>query len=610
MANNPYVNKVQLADGTSLIDISDSTVVASDVSQGKYFYLATGEKVAGTATGGGSGDGYVWQDAQGYVHLSDEEGTQISVQRLDVNASGTYTAPSRTAYSPVVVPSGTAGTPSASKSAVSNHSVTVTPSVTNTAGYISGGTKTGTGVSVSASELVSGAKSISANGTDIDVTNYASVDVAVPTGSATLITKSITANGTYNASSDSADGYSSVTVNVDGGGGTTPAPKKQINFIDYDGTILYSYTKTEWQSVSTLSSNPSHTGLTAQGWNWTKAQIDAQLTALPDGDVWVGQMYITDDGKTRIYIHLEEGRLHPYLGICPNGTVVVDWGDNSATDTLSGNSKTTVKCVDHTYSSGGNYIITLTVSSGSFRFYGVSGAAYILRKLNSTTSNIHTVYACAVRRIELGTGAEIGNYAFKSCGLLSYITIPREVTSLGDYAFNDCMSLASITIPSEITSINAAAFNACYSLSSVAIPGGLISLQGNVFQSCYSLETITIPIGVTSLGNSSINGCRGLVKFYIPNSVTNLGSYAFSGCHSLAIITVPNGITTIEASTFYSCYGMSEYHFLSTTPPTLANTNAFTNIQSDCKIYVPAESLEAYQTATNWSTYASYMVGE
>ena len=38
-------------------------------------------------------------------------------------------------------------------------------------------------------------------------------------GSATLITKSITQNGTYNASSDNADGYSSVTVNVSGGGG-------------------------------------------------------------------------------------------------------------------------------------------------------------------------------------------------------------------------------------------------------------------------------------------------------------------------------------------------------------------------------------------------------
>lgn len=38
-------------------------------------------------------------------------------------------------------------------------------------------------------------------------------------GGSTLITKSITANGTYNASSDSADGYSQVTVNVPTGSG-------------------------------------------------------------------------------------------------------------------------------------------------------------------------------------------------------------------------------------------------------------------------------------------------------------------------------------------------------------------------------------------------------
>ena len=37
-------------------------------------------------------------------------------------------------------------------------------------------------------------------------------------GSATLITKNITANGTYSASDDSADGYSEVTVNVPSGG--------------------------------------------------------------------------------------------------------------------------------------------------------------------------------------------------------------------------------------------------------------------------------------------------------------------------------------------------------------------------------------------------------
>lgn len=80
------------------------------------------------------------------------------------------------------VSSGTAGTPTASKGTVSNHAISVTPSVTNTAGYISGGTKTGTAVSVSASELVSGTLNISSSGTK-DVTNYASA--SVPSGSAT-----------------------------------------------------------------------------------------------------------------------------------------------------------------------------------------------------------------------------------------------------------------------------------------------------------------------------------------------------------------------------------------------------------------------------------------
>lgn len=75
------------------------------------------------------------------------------------------------------VASGTAGTPTASKGAVSNHSVSVTPSVTNTEGYITGGTKTGTAVTVSASELVSGTLSITSSGTS-DVTNYASATVA------------------------------------------------------------------------------------------------------------------------------------------------------------------------------------------------------------------------------------------------------------------------------------------------------------------------------------------------------------------------------------------------------------------------------------------------
>ena len=70
MANNPYVNKV-VKEGTTLIDLSADTALAADVAQGKYFHLATGERVAGTASGGG---GAVIQDQDGFLVLSDQGG--------------------------------------------------------------------------------------------------------------------------------------------------------------------------------------------------------------------------------------------------------------------------------------------------------------------------------------------------------------------------------------------------------------------------------------------------------------------------------------------------------------------------------------------------------
>lgn len=96
------INKVVYGTNT-LIDLTDATATADKILQGYTAYGADGTKLTGTATGGGSGDGYVWQDAQGYVHLSDEEGTSVSVEALSVTANGTYTAPSGTAYSPVTV---------------------------------------------------------------------------------------------------------------------------------------------------------------------------------------------------------------------------------------------------------------------------------------------------------------------------------------------------------------------------------------------------------------------------------------------------------------------------------------------------------------------------
>ena len=47
---NEYVNKVALADGQTLIDLTSDTAVATDVASGKYFHLASGQRVQGSST--------------------------------------------------------------------------------------------------------------------------------------------------------------------------------------------------------------------------------------------------------------------------------------------------------------------------------------------------------------------------------------------------------------------------------------------------------------------------------------------------------------------------------------------------------------------------------
>ena len=113
-------NKVTL-NGDTLMDISDTTAVASDVASGKYFYTAGGVKTAGTASG------------------------QPSLQTKTVTPTNSQQT--------VTADNGYDGLSSVTVNAIPSQ-------------YI----------------VPSGTKSITANGTGIDVTNYASVDVAVSTG--------------------------------------------------------------------------------------------------------------------------------------------------------------------------------------------------------------------------------------------------------------------------------------------------------------------------------------------------------------------------------------------------------------------------------------------
>lgn len=145
-------------NGTAIIDLTDTTTEAADAKAGTKFYDDAGVATTGAATARTSSD-------------LTASGATVTVPAGIYSSSATKS-----------VASGTAGTPTATKGTVSNHAVSVTPSVTNTSGYITGSTKTGTAVTVSASELVSGDLAITQNGNNIDVSTYSTVSVSVSGG--------------------------------------------------------------------------------------------------------------------------------------------------------------------------------------------------------------------------------------------------------------------------------------------------------------------------------------------------------------------------------------------------------------------------------------------
>lgn len=183
--NVPAIDLPKSPSGTATFtDVTDTTATASDVAQGKYFYTAAGVRTEGTGSTGGVVVTETQDVGGGTIVEITADTLRTQSKSFTPDATGATITPDAgyNALSEVVVsaiPSGTAGTPTATKGTVSNHSVSVTPSVTNTTGYITGSTKTGTAVTVSASELVSGSETKTTNGT-YDVTNLASLVVAVP----------------------------------------------------------------------------------------------------------------------------------------------------------------------------------------------------------------------------------------------------------------------------------------------------------------------------------------------------------------------------------------------------------------------------------------------
>ena len=390
-----------------------------------------------------------------------------------------------------------------------------------------------------------------------------------------------------------------------GGDGAAGVSPKEVNFYDYDGTCVHAYTVAEAQVLSELPAGPEHPGLVFQGWNWSLEGVKGLTRAMN-----IGAMYTTDDGTTRLYITLQEGRTSPMLGVGVNGTVTVDWGDGTEPDVLTGTSTGTPQWTpNHAYAAPGDYVIRLTVD-GEMALIGIASSSkcsYLLRHSQSSDTR-NLLYLSSLKKLEIGNNVKLENSAFYKCAALSTVTMPTSITNIEYGVFRECGSLVHVTIPKEVASVGAYCFSSCYSIVSISFSENVTTIKNDSFSNCFSLACATIPYGVTGNQGVKFNACSSLARFNLPEGMTDLTVYTAYKCYALSSVKIPGTVTNIGVYALVECTGLAFLDFTACTAvPTLSNTNAFDGIPDDCEIRVPAALYDEWIAATNWATYASHI---
>ena len=266
-------------------------------------------------------------------------------------------------------------------------------------------------------------------------------------------------------------------------------------------------------------------------------------------DIDTGALYSTENDLTYLFITLNAVtglNITFYFTKHQANNTTIDWGDNTtSTSTTTGNQN-----IQHAYAAEGNYIIKIS-----------SVGTWAIGNASTTTSCFYGNTGVLTKVYNGSKTMYSGGAQFNSHRSLKYITFgSNDISVFGSQIFVNCYSLVHVNLPKQIN--YAATFQACYSLKSVCLKLSATSIttQGSTFYQCYSLARIIF------------------------------GEAA-----------------TIPGEYFSSCTNVKIFIFTPTTPPTLANINAFTGINPICKIYVPDASVDAYKTATNWVTYANYI---
>ena len=117
------------------------------------------------------------------------------------------------------------------------------------------------------------------------------------------------------------------------------------------------------------------------------------------------------------------------------------------------------------------------------------------------------------------------------------------------------------------------------------------------------------------LGDSSFVSCYNLFNIEDLGSITtisatngNNSSKCFAGCKNLKKVKIPQTVTTLGTSDtpFWGCQKIEQVIIYAETPPSCGANFIFSTVSLKA-IYVPNGCVTAYQEATVWANYASYI---
>ncbi|MBO5883878.1 MAG: leucine-rich repeat domain-containing protein [Clostridia bacterium] len=144
------------------------------------------------------------------------------------------------------------------------------------------------------------------------------------------------------------------------------------------------------------------------------------------------------------------------------------------------------------------------------------------------------------------------------------------------------------------------------SITHIDIPEGISAIGAHAFAHSYKLVSVFIPDSVRLISSQAFFGCKMLFEVNIPNNVTEIASEAFKFCYALEKVTIGSNVKSMAVQAFSGDTTLKTVVCYAETPPTI-QANAFLDVPTDCVIYVPYNSVEAYKTATNWSDRAEYI---